>query len=85
MQPVDKPLLRLRVHFTADGQSALNDVTNNGSGGDAPLNLAMFGRQFLDRVANAKDLVTLHRKTEQEARARNALMKSKSVDFQFFF
>ena len=30
----------------------------------------------MDRVANAKDLVTLHRRTEQEMKEKNALMRS---------
>ncbi|XP_075241781.1 uncharacterized protein LOC142336755 [Convolutriloba macropyga] len=84
-QPIDKPLLRLRLHYVTDsntsfGGSDVGGPNLNGSAGDAPLNVALFGKEFVDRVANAKDLVTLHRRTEQEMKEKNALMRSLSSD-----
>ena len=72
MQPIDRPLIRLRVHYLTD---TLGKMTN-GAAPEAPLNAALFGKQFLEKVANAKDLVTLHRKSQQETKEKNALLRS---------
>jgi double-strand break repair protein MRE11 len=64
-QPTDKPLMRLRVDY---------------SGGYEMLNATMFGKKFVDRVANPKDVITLHRKMEQDLSKQRTMLKNLGGD-----